>query len=89
MCDLCQIFGKSSTGVVEFFMHRIQCINYVCLHGPLKPVYFCTVDSNAMRRKSGVVGHFIMASYKHFVQLIASKLRNILVLTAPDIIVSL
>ena len=36
-----RIFGKSSTGVsnVEFFMSRIQCINYVCLHCPVKPVF--------------------------------------------------
>ena len=30
-------------------------INYVCSHGPVRSFFFCTVDSNAMHRKSSIV----------------------------------
>ena len=45
--ELCATCVEYSTAPVEysakvqlvFCMHRIQCINYVCLHGPVKPVF--------------------------------------------------
>ena len=73
MCDLCRIFdsagriySKSSTGDsnVEFFMHRTQCINYVCLHGPVKPVFsaLLTQIPCAESQVLHAVWQFIMAS---------------------------
>ena len=39
-----------STGVsnVEFFMHQIQCINYGCLHCPVKSVFLHCCDLSRM-----------------------------------------
>ena len=50
-----------SAGVsnVEFFMHQIQCINYGCLHCPVKSVFLhcCDLRCHAQKVKRCVTVH--------------------------------